>query len=66
MGGTGDEMPRKSRRRFGYKVRQARARPSNTTVRNLLLDSRYFGAVLRFLKSTKVGRVKEGTIMKGI
>ena len=54
----------KSRKGFGFHVRQARARPSNTTVRELLSDSRYTEAVLDFLGKTKVGEVKEGVICK--
>jgi hypothetical protein len=41
--------PFKSRKGFGFHVRQARARPSNTTVRELLSNSRYTEAVLDFL-----------------
>ena len=36
---TGD--PFKSRKGFGYRVRQARARPGNTSIRDLLSDDRY-------------------------
>ena len=38
-GETGD--PLRSRKGFGYRVRQARARPSNTSARDLLSDDRY-------------------------
>ena len=51
--------PFRSRKGFGFHVRQARARPSNTTVRKLLSDSRYTEAVLEFLGKTRVGEVKE-------
>ena len=34
-----DEGPFKSRKGFGFHVKQARARPSNTTVRELLLTA---------------------------
>ena len=33
----------RSRKGFGYRVRQARARPSNTSVRDLLSNDRYTG-----------------------
>ena len=59
-----DDGPFKSRRRFGFHVRQARARPSNTTVRELLSNSRYTEEVLGFLEKTRVGEVKEGVICK--
>ena len=52
------DEPFKSRKGFGYKIRQARARPSNTSVRDLLSDDRYTEAVLSFLRETKVGEVK--------
>ena len=56
--------PFKSRKGFCFHVRMARARPSNTTVRELLSDDRYTEAVLEFLGKTKVGIVKEGVICK--
>ena len=49
----------KSRNGFGYGVRQAQARPSNTSVRDLLSNEQYTVAVLRFLGDTRVGEVKE-------
>ena len=56
--------PFKSRRGPGPHAGQARARPSNTTVRELLSNSRYTDAVLRFLGGTRVGEVREGVICK--
>ena len=58
------EGPFRSRKGFGFHVRQARARPSNTTVRELLSNDRYTDAVLNFLGQTRVGEVKEGVICK--
>ena len=58
------EGPFRSRRGFGFHVRQARARPSNTTVRELLSNSRYTEAALDFLGKTRVGEVREGAICK--
>ena len=60
----GGDSPFKSRRGFGFHVKQARARPSNTTVRELLSSDRYTEAVLRFLGTTRVGEVREGVICK--
>ena len=37
--------PFKSRKGFGFPVRQARARPRNTSIRDLLPESRYTEAV---------------------
>ena len=64
--GLSEEMDRpfKSRKGFGFHVRQARARPSNTTVRELLSNSKYTEAVLEFLGKTRVGEVKDGVICK--
>ena len=56
--------PLKSRKGFGYRFRQARARLSNTTVRDLLSDDRYTDAVLGFLGATRVGEVKGGVICR--
>ena len=58
------EGPFRSRKGFGFHVRQARARPSNTTIRELLSNSRYTEAVLSFLSKTRVGEVREGVICK--
>ena len=60
----GSDGPFKSRRGFGFHVRQARARPSNITVRELLSNCRYTEAVLEFLGKTRLGEVKEGVICK--
>ena len=60
----GADRPFKSRKGFGFHVRQARASPSNTTVRELLSNSRYTEAVLDFLGKTRVGEVKGNVICK--
>ena len=52
------EDPFKSRKGFGCGVRQAKARPSNTSIRDLLSDDRYTEAVLEFLDTTRVREVK--------
>ena len=52
------DEPFKGRKRFGYRVRQARARPSNTSIRDLLSNDRYTEADLEFLRDTRVGEVK--------
>ena len=51
---------------FGYRVRQARSRPSNASIRNSLVDDECTGAIVRFLKAAKVGKVKEGATHKGL
>ena len=56
--------PFRSRRGFGFHVRQARARPSNTTVRELLSNNRYTEAVVRFIGATRVGEVRDGVICR--
>ena len=61
-GRTGDQF--KSRTGFGYRVRQARARPSNTPIRDLLSDDRYSDAVVAFLGATRVGEVRQGVVCK--
>ena len=60
----GSGGPYKSRKGFGLQVGGARARPSNTTIRELLSDERYSRAVLDFLDRTRVGEVKEGIICR--
>ena len=47
--GTGEQTQARFKSRgFGSRVRQARARPSNTSIRDLLSDDRYTEAVLDF------------------
>ena len=58
----GVDRPFRSRKGFGFHVRQARARPSNTTIRELLSDGRYTEVVLEFLERTRVREVREGVI----
>lgn len=43
----------KSKKRFGYRVRESKARPTNMSVRDPLPDSRYTEAVLSFLEATE-------------
>ena len=45
---TEDRRTFKSRKGFGFGVRQARARQSSTAIRDLLSDDRYAEAVLAF------------------
>ena len=54
----------KSTKSFGYDVRKANARLSNTTIRDLLGNEVYAEAALVFLKDTKVGMIKEGALEK--
>ena len=49
---------------YGYRVRQARAKPSNTSVRDLLSDDRYTEAVLGFIGAIRVGEVKRRIICR--
>ena len=60
-GEEGTDRPFRSRKGFGFHVRQARARPSNT---RLLSNEKYTKAVLDFLGKTRVGEVKAGVICK--
>lgn len=57
-----EDSPFRSRKGFGYRVMQEKARPSNTSIRDLLADSRYTEAVSEFLAATRVGEVKAGSI----
>ena len=55
----------KGRKGFGYGVKGGKAGPRNTTVRELLADERFTGAVVDSLMSTKVGEVKKGVVLCG-
>ena len=46
-----------------YKGRK-QARPGNVSVGRLMSDSRFTGPVLKFLGSTKVGKIKWGVLLK--
>ena len=61
----GKRNRRKRRKGFGFVSREDRVRPGNCTVGRLLGDTRFTEAVLEFLKSTKVGLVKKGVIVRG-
>ena len=51
----------RGRKGFGYGVRTGRSRagPGNTSMKELLADTRFTEAFLNFLKATSVGKVKE-------
>lgn len=52
----GQEATRgKSRKRVGFRVRASTARPSNTSIGDLMANGRYTEAVLEFSKATKIG-----------
>lgn len=48
----------KSRKGFGYSVRCSTVRPRNLSIQDLLSDDRFTGAVVDFLKDTKVRAVR--------
>lgn len=49
-----------------YSIREAKARPSNTAVRELLGNDAYTEAVLSFLRGTDAGKVKSGVSMAAV
>ena len=55
----------RSRRGFRYNVREEKARPSNTTVRELMGNYAYAEAILSFLRETDEGKVKAGVLDRG-
>ena len=58
-GGKGQRGPLKSRRGFGHGVRKVRRRLSNTAIKGLLGSELFTDAILEFLRSTRVGTIKE-------
>ena len=54
----------KGRGGFGVGIRSARARQSNTMVRDLLAVNQFTGAVLDFLRTTGVGTIKAGVVLR--
>ena len=62
MGGLpGERGINEREERKGYRTRNARARPSNTAVRDLLGNEAYTNALVAFLGGTEVGVVKAGS-----
>ena len=57
--GSAEEGSFRSRRGFGF---QARARPGNTAIRDLLVDVRYTEAALAFPAGTRAGEIKGGAV----
>ena len=58
--GVGGGGTLKSRRAFGYEVRNTRRRLDNSAIRDFLDNELFTGAVLEFLGSTQVGIINEG------
>ena len=55
--GSVEERAFKSRGGFGFRVRQARARPSNTAIWDLLMDGRHTEAVLAWAREVEEGAI---------
>ena len=53
----------KGRKSFCFRMRRSEARPGNCSISKLMSDARFTEAVLKFLESTGVGKVKEGVIL---
>ena len=49
----------------GDRIRNARARPRNTSVMDLMTDDKLMEAVLKFLATIRVGEVREGAPGRG-
>lgn len=64
MCGHGSRMF-KGRKEFGLLCTGGRAGPGNTPIRKPFFEEKYCEAVLGFLRSTAVGRVKEGVLLNG-
>ena len=47
---------------FGFDIRKAKVRPSNTAFDDLLRDKRFTEAVLGYLADSRVGMVREGIL----
>ena len=48
-----------------YNVREAKARPSNTTIRELMGNDAYAEAILSFRREMDVGKVEAGFLERG-
>ena len=63
--GPGRTGLKRRRKGFGFFSHRFRVGPGNCTVRSLLCEPLYTEAVLRFLESTGVGKIKKGVIVGG-
>ena len=54
----------KGRKRFCFGMERRQTRPENCSVGKLLSNSRFREAVLKFLRNTGVGKIKEGVVFK--
>ena len=63
--GPGRAGLRRRRKGFGFSSHEFRVGPGNCSVRKLLCEPLYTEAVLRFLESTTVGKIKKGVIVGG-
>ena len=50
---------------FGFGIKNRRIRPGNCSVGKLMSDPRFMEAVLEFLASTGVGKIKKEVIIRG-
>ena len=55
----------KGRKGFCFGMDRKEARPGNFSVGKLMSDTRFTEAVLKFLGSAGVGKVKEGVLLRG-
>ena len=51
---------------FGFISQEYRVGPGNCSVGRLMSDPRFTEAVLNFLANTQVGKIKKGTIVRGV
>ena len=59
---TGETL--KSMKGFGYVIRKAKAKPSNTVIGDLLRIQNFTDAMLGFFMDIEVGTVTEGILKK--
>ena len=55
----------RGRKGFGFGMKDRRIGPGNCSIGRLMSDPRFTEAVLKFLSSTGVGKIKKGVIVRG-
>ena len=63
---VGKGYKKRRKKGFGFISQEYRVGPGNCSVGRLMSDPRFTEAVLNFLANTQVGKIKKGTIVRGV
>lgn len=63
---VGMGIKKRRKKGFGFISQKYRVGPGNCSVGRLMSDPRFTEAVLNFLESAQVGKIKRGVIVRGV